>query len=164
MAALRLKTTELIAFGLIALALFGSSFKTRLLDKLAQFIPSVEGFEPTPYWDVTRYSWGYGTAAPGATGTITRDQAFTDMVAYLMADYSTLSNKITSSLNVNQWTALLSFSYNTGIGNALNLIKNINSGDNSALGTQWAKYVYAGGVVDRRLTERRTKEWALWNS
>ncbi len=161
---MKVDTTHIVVFGLIAFALWGTNFRKKLLDKLAQFIPSVEGFRSTPYWDVTRYSWGYGTAAPGSTGTITREQAFVDMTAHLMADYSTLSNKITHSLNVNQWTALLSFAYNTGIGNALNLVKNINSGDTGALGTQWNKYVYAGGVVNDTLVNRRATEWDLWNA
>lgn len=153
-----------MVYGLIALALFGSSFRNRLIDKLAQFIPSVEGFRSTPYWDVSRYSWGYGTAAPGATGTITREQAFSDMVAHLMADYATLSSRITRSLSVNQWTALLSFSYNLGIGNALNLVSLINSGDINALGDKWNRYIYAGGVVNPDLVDRRGKEWGLYIS
>lgn len=155
-------------FGLAGVVLLGSvlgaSFKDRLLDKLAQFIPSVEGFRSTPYWDVSRYSWGYGTAAPGATGTISREQAFSDMIAHLMSDYATLSSRITRSLNVNQWAALLSFSYNLGIGNALNLVSLINSGDIDALGDKWSRYVYAGGVVNSDLVDRRGKEWGLYIS
>jgi len=140
------------------------SFRTRLLDKLAQFIPSVESFDPHPYWDVSRYSWGYGTAAPGTNGTITRAQAFSDMIAYLLADYNTLSRKITRRLTVNQWAAYLSFSYNLGIGNAFDLVPYINSGDFANLGVQWQRYVHAGGVVKPNLVQRRQQEWALWNS
>jgi lysozyme len=165
LAVLRIRQEYIIAGGVIAiLAFFTNNFKDRLLNKLATFIPSVEGFESTPYWDVSRYSWGYGTAAPGPTGTITREQAFTDMVAYLLADYSTLKKRITRTLTVNQWAALLSFSYNLGIGNALNLLPNINAGNNGSLGTQWRKYIYADGKVNDNLVERREKEWALWNS
>jgi lysozyme len=162
---MRIGQGEIILAGVAVIVLFGlKSFKNRLLDKLADFIPSVEGFSSTPYWDVSRYSWGYGTAAPGATGTITREQAFQDMAAHLLADYATLKPRITRSLSVSQWAALLSFSYNLGIGNALNLVPVINSGDNDALRAKWAKYVYAGGQVVRDLVERREKELALWNS
>lgn len=165
---MRIKQEYIITGGVIAaLLLFGNmltNFKDRLLERLATFIPSVEGFRSTPYWDVTRYSWGYGTAAPGPTGTITRDQAFRDMVAHLLADYSTLSQRITRTLTVNQWAALLSFAYNLGIGNALNLVPVINSGDDQALATKWAKYVYAGGVINSNLVERRGKEWELWST
>lgn len=139
-------------------------FKIRLINKLASFIPSVEGFRPHPYWDVKRYSWGYGTAAPGSTGTITREQAFADMLTYLLADYVKLSARITRVLTVSQWTALLSFSYNLGVGDAYNLVPVINSGDDHALGIKWAKYVYADGVINDDLVERRGKEWGLWIS
>lgn len=164
MAVLKLKTIDIAVVGLLAVILFGAGFKKKLLDKLASFIPSVEDFSPTPYWDVSRWSWGYGTAAPGSTGTISRDKAFTDMIAYLLADYSTLSGRITRRLTVNQWAAYLSFSYNLGIGNALNLVQLINSGDFEALGVKWNQYVHAGGVVNQNLVERRQREWALWNT
>lgn len=154
----------LILAGFIALFALGASFKNRLLDKLSSFIPSVEGFSSKSYWDESRYSWGYGTAAPGPDAYITREQAFSDMVAYLLRDYATLSGKITRDLTVSQWTAYLSFSYNEGIGNALNLVENINSGNDKALETQWNKYIYAGGVINDNLIERRKKEFALWNS
>lgn len=161
---MRLKIEHIaIGAGLLIVGLF-MTFKTRLINKLATFIPSVEGFRSTPYWDVSRYSWGYGTAAPGATGTITREQAFADMLSYLLADYATLSNKITRTLTVNQWAALLSFSYNLGIGDALKLVPVINSGDDKALGDKWSKYVYAGGSINQDLVNRRNKELILWNS
>jgi GH24 family phage-related lysozyme (muramidase) len=139
-------------------------FKIRLISMLASFTPSVEGFIPHPKWDNKQYSWGYGTAAPGPTGTITREQAFADMLSHLLRDYATLSNKITRNLNVSQWTGLLSFSYNLGIGNALNLVPLINLGDDPALLVKWAKYVYADGVVSQHLIERRQKEINLWVS
>jgi GH24 family phage-related lysozyme (muramidase) len=164
MAILTIRREYLVLGGLVLLFALGASFRDRLLDRLAAFIPSVEGFSAKSYWDVSRYSWGYGTAAPGPDAYITREQAFNDMVAYLLRDYATLSNKITRNLNVNQWAAYLSFSYNEGIGNALNLVSNINSGNDQALGIQWNKYIYAGGVIDNRLIERRKKEFNLWNS
>jgi len=161
-----LKTGDLLLIGFVVIAagLALSSFTTRLLHKLASFIPSVEGFEPHPYWDVSRYSWGYGTAAPGSTGTITREQAFIDMTDHILSDYKYLSPLIKRKLSVNQWAAYLSFSYNEGPGNADNLVTLINSGDDQALGVKWNQYIYAGGVVNSDLVERRQKEWALWNS
>lgn len=139
-------------------------FKTRLINKLAYFIPLVEGFRSTPYWDVKRYSWGYGTAAPGPTGTITREKAFAEMLTHLLYDYDLLKAKITRQLSVSQWAAYLSFSYNAGVGNAYNLVPNINSGNDTALAAQWRKYIYAGGVVNDDLVERREKELRLWFS
>lgn len=161
---MKIKPVHIAIGGALLLIAWSATFKNRLLNKLASFIPSVEGFRSTPYWDVDRYSWGYGTRAPGASGTITREQAFSDMVAHLLSDYATLANKITRTLNVNQWVALLSFSYNLGIGNALNLVPVINSGDDNALRIKWVKYVYAGGVVNQDLVERRDKEINLWDA
>lgn len=143
---------------------FTMGFKTRLTNVLSAFIPSVEGFRSHPYWDMSRYSWGYGTAAPGSTGTITRDQAFADMLTYLLSDYDKLKKRITRNLTVTQWAAYLSFSYNAGIGNAYNLVTNINSGDDTALAAQWRKYIYAGGEVNDTLIDRREKELTLWFS
>ena len=148
----------------VALVLWAGSFKTRLLNKLAAFIAGVELFSAKAYWDVSRYSWGYGTAAPSATAVTTREHAFSEMIDYLMNDYDTLSNKITRRLNVNQWVALLSFSYNLLVDDALNLVPVINSGDDVALRTKWVKYVYAGGVVNQNLVTRRNKEIDLWDS
>lgn len=166
MAVLKLKPEYLIiGAGLAAVAWF-AMFKIRLINKLASFIPTAEGFRDHPYWDVSRYSWGYGTKAPGQYGSITRDQAFAEMVSYFLDDYDYLKPKITRSLSVAQWVAYLDFSYNLGRGKggASDLIPYINAGDDTALSTQWMKYVHANGVVNSDLVERRKKELALWFS
>ncbi len=127
-------------------------------------IQGFERFDPHPYWDVKRYSWGYGTPAPGPDGTITREQAAADMLPYIQPNYEYLLPMIARPLNINQWAALLSFAYNVGPGNADNLVTNINSGDDGALETQWKKYILAGGVVSSDLIDRRDKEWQVWIS
>lgn len=164
---MKVKPVHMVVGGavVVALVVLGSgSFKQRLLDKLAEFIARVESFSAKAYWDVSRYSWGYGTAAPSATAVTTRANAFTEMINYLMDDYDTLSRKITRRLTVNQWVALLSFSYNLGVDDALNLVPVINSGDDVALRTKWVKYVYAGGVVNQNLVTRRNLEIDLWET
>lgn len=139
---------------------------------LKSFLPSVEGFNTKPYWDVNRWSWGYGTRVPGSKDdpdivpqkTITREQAFTDMMIHIEADKEYLQRFLKVDLNSNQWAALLSFSYNLGSRNADNLIPNINSKNVAALQTQWKKYVYAGGAQLQFLVERRKKEWDLYTT
>lgn len=150
----------------MALLLIGSvmTFKTRLINKLAAFIPSVEGFRTTPYWDVSRYSWGYGTAAPGPTGAISREQAFADMLTYLLTDYEILKPRITRTLSVAQWAALLSFSYNLGNDDAKDIVPLINAGNDTVLYNEWMRYVHSGGTVNPELVKRRKKEWGLWVS
>jgi len=159
-----LKTEHIAIGGLVIAVAWFAMFKTRLINKLSAFIPSVEGFIPVSKWDYKQYSWGYGTAAPGPGLSITRAKAFAEMLTHLLNDYEQLRPQITRSLNVNQWAAYLSFSYNEGVGNADNLIGNINSGNDTALAAQWRRYVYAGGVVNQNLVERREKELALWFS
>lgn len=128
------------------------------------FLPEWEGFSAVPYWDVSRWSWGYGTQAPGPSGTITKEQALHDAMAVNDNNYKYLSKLITRPLSAGQWAALLSFAYNLGPGNADNLISNINSGNDAALKSQWLQYVYAGGVPNDTLKKRRAAEWELWQS
>jgi lysozyme len=145
-------------------ALLAEPDASQYLSIADNFIPQWEGFSATPYWDVSRYSWGYGTAAPGSTGTISKADALTAMNNVINSSYQFLNPLITVPLNGNQWGALLSFDYNLGEGDAENLLSNINSGNNAALGTQWLQYVNAGGAVDQDLVNRRNAEWNLWNS
>lgn len=140
------------------------SLRSKIISILSDFVPSVEGFRSTPYWDESRYSWGYGTAAPGRTGTITREQAFADMLAYLMSDYDELRRRITRQLRATQWAAYLTFAYNVGLGNAYNIVAEINAGDDEVLEREWKRYVYSGGEVNPDLIARRAKEWNLWKT
>jgi len=135
---------------------------------LSVFLPEVEGFIPYPRWDYKQWSWGYGTAAgfdknKKPSGSITKKKALADALEHSKSDYTTLLPKITKSLTESQWAALLSFSYNEGVGNAENLISDINS--NSAnLEHHFKRYIFAGGNVNSDLVDRRNKEWNLWNS
>lgn len=135
-----------------------------ILTPAGQFVASFEGFQSTPYWDVTRWSWGYGTPAPGPTGSITQAEAEAEMDKIILGDYTRLQDKITRVLSGNQWSALLSFSYNLGIGNAYNLVSDINSGDDTKLEAHWKEYIYAGGAVNQDLITRRNREWEVWSN
>lgn len=135
---------------------------------LKEFIPQEEGFLSHPKWDNKQWSWGYGTAAgfdrtKKPEGTITREKAWSDALAYLKHDYDRLISKIHVELTDNQWAALLSFAYNEGIGNANNLIADINS-KSSNLETHIKKYIYSAGVKSNNLIGRRNREWELWTS
>lgn len=135
---------------------------------LETFLPQVEGFIAYPKWDYKQWSWGYGTAAgfdknKKPAGSITKQQAIIDAIAHSKSDYAILSKRISRVLTEGNWAALLSFSYNEGIGSAENLIADINS--NSAnLEHHFKKYVFAGSVKNPDLVARRNNEWNLWNS
>lgn len=137
---------------------------------LRYFLPAWEGFSSRPYWDVKQWTWGYGTRVPGSTndpgikptGTITRADAFTAMMQHVDKDYSDLKKLITVPLTSAQWAALLSFSYNLGVGNADNLVNNINSKNMAALQTQWNAYINVNGVPSDYQIKRRAAEWELF--
>lgn len=154
-----------VALGLlIFLPMTSQASMTAILSVTDTIIPQFEGFSSVPYWDVSRYSWGYGTPAPGPVGTISMEQALTDANNVIRDNYQYLLPKITRNLNANQWAALLSFAYNEGEGNADNLIDDINAGDDSVLEIHWKKYIYANHIIDQDLVDRRSKEWQIWLS
>lgn len=134
---------------------------------LKSFIPAVEGFSPVPLWDYSQWSWGYGTAAgfdPNVKpqGTITREKAWTEAAKVINNHYNQLKGYVNKKLTGNQWAALLSFSYNCGPGAAVKIIETINTGTTAAVVARMAKYVYAGGVYNTGLVNRRRKETDLY--
>lgn len=154
--------------GLLLIAITAN--KSNYLGKLKTFLPSVEGFSSKPMWDVQQWSWGYGSKVPGSIndpnkypgGTITRERAWTEALRYITTHYSYLKPLISAPLNNNQIAALLSFSYNLGQYNADNIIPEINSRNQDAVFANMRQYVYADGVRNQGLVNRREKEIALW--
>jgi lysozyme len=72
---------------------------------------------------------------------------------------------ITSSLNENQWAAILSLAYNIGVGafKSSTLLKKINIDPNDpGIREQFLRWNRAGGKVVLGLTRRRTKEADLY--
>jgi len=155
--------------GIITLLFFTSSSYETILKK---FLADWEGFRSKPYWDVSHWSWGYGTKVPGSInnkyiipqGTITKDQAMNDLLQYARSDKDYLDPLITVKLKSYQWAALLSFSYNLGNDDADNLVFNINTWNLPALETQWKKYIYVSDEIDEHQIDRREAEWELFIS
>ena len=92
----------------IKIALTG---KTPSIDTIS-LIKEMEQFSTTPYWDRHQFSWGYGTKAPGAGGTITKVDAEQELVSYLETYCYPLINPLT--LTKYQEAAINSFCYNVG--------------------------------------------------
>ncbi len=157
-----MKNDNWVLAGLGVLAIVLLAGQASILKLAAELVIKFEGFRSKPYWDVNRYSWGYGTRAPGSTGTISKARAFAELMETLVTDYNYLQPMISRKLAPAQWAALLSFSYNTGRGNADNLVTNINSGNDYLLGIQWNKYIYSDGKVNPVLVDRRAREWQTW--
>jgi len=151
----------LFAVGTV-LVLFGVMANNNVFETAFNYLKNFEGFRSSPYWDVSRYSWGYGTKAPGPTGTISREKAKADAIAFMQNDYNYLKPMLRVELTPNQWAALLCFSYNLGKGNADNLVPNINAQNWDALRDQWLKYIYVDGLPDPDILARRRAEWRIF--
>jgi GH24 family phage-related lysozyme (muramidase) len=79
---------------------------------MVELIKGFEGFHERPYWDFQQWSWGYGTRAPGSKGTITREQAHRELIAYL--DRHCLPHIAPLGLADHQQAALASLCDNIG--------------------------------------------------
>lgn len=109
--------------------------------------------------------WGHRTSLPvGAT----IDQAYADKL--LRDDLNTFIGGVKSmveiALNDNQFSALVSFSYNVGLENLKNstLLKLVNQGDFEDAANEFQKWDHAGGKVLEGLLRRRLAEKLLFLS
>lgn len=152
-----------------------------------------EGVRTKPYRDVVAL-WTVGVghlmypeqaalpnrrnAKPGYTGKFREDFApkFEDFRVFSMEEVDELlksdlarfergvSRLITVPLRQNQFDALVSFSFNLGLGTLQRstLRQKINRGDFEGAADEFLKYVMAGGKVFRGLVIRRTDERNLF--
>lgn len=154
-------------------------------DDALSFIISFEGFSAEPYWDVTRYSIGHGNSYESAKklfgedcAPITEEQAYQLLKSEIVATEQYMNNFFVKNhivLNQNQYDALLSFTYNVGIG--WTTYKNEDGKwcllrtmleDDPATWTQeraakaFGSWVSAGGQILPGLVQRRAAEAKLF--
>lgn len=127
-----------------------------------------EGFKleaykcPADVWTI-----GYGHTKgvkPGMRITASQADKFLDED---IAEASKQINKVVKvPLNNNQFSALVSFVFNLGIGNfsKSTLLKKINNGDFKAASLEFGKWVYSGGKKLKGLERRRTAEKRIFLS
>jgi lysozyme len=92
-----------------------------------------------------------------------------EAVEYLTHDIKTFSSKVSplikSTLNDNQYSALVSFAYNVGVGNlkSSTLSKKVNTNPNDpTISAEFLKWNKGGGKVMSGLTRRRNAEAQLY--
>lgn len=105
---------------------------------------------------------GSPRVTPGLT--ISEDEAEQILIQDLKRFEAGVAELVTVPTNENQFSALVSFSYNTGV-TALRhstLLKLHNQGDFEGAARQFAKWVYAGGRVLPGLANRREAEEKLY--
>lgn len=77
-----------------------------------------------------------------------------------------VSKLVKTNINENQFSALVSFAYNCGLGNlkSSTLLKKVNINPNDkTIASEFLKWDKAGGVVLAGLTKRRASEALLYN-
>lgn len=157
----------------IASALNKTAFSA-VSDKLFNLISQFEGFFAIPYFDRTGYSVGYGSQynwdanrPVQKTDVIDKATAKRWLLNEAQQDVQFVQAKVKVPINDNQLLALSSFSYNVGRGAFMDstLLEMLNSGsDKNTVASQFDRWVYSGGIVNKGLQARRKAEKALFLS
>ena len=97
-------------------------------------------------------------------GGLTIAQAETLLRADVMDKCRDVDSLVKVSLNDNQYAAVVSFTFNLGVGNLKQstLLKKLNAGDFEGAAKEFAKWNKAGGRVLAGLTRRRAAEAELF--
>jgi lysozyme len=142
----------------------GSTRKTNQsgIERIKHF----EDCELTAYQD----SVGVWTIGYGYTGGVSKGDKITQAQAeqLLQKDLERFETAVVDAVKVaiddNQFSALVSFTFNLGPRNLLNstLLKRLHQGDVVAAANEFPKWNKAGGQVLRGLTRRRNAERALF--
>lgn len=145
-------------------------------NKALELIKKYEGFFSRPYLDPVKIpTIGYGVIKyPNGKRVTMKDPAITEkqasdmLLELLNQTYVPELNKLLkTSVNQNQFDALVSFIYNLGgasLGKST-LLKKINANPNDpSIAAEFVKWNKAGGKVLNGLTKRRKEEYELYFS
>lgn len=138
-------------------------------DKGIELIKQFEGCKLTAYLcPAGVLTIGYGHTGPGVTPNlkISINEAERLLRLDLVRFEAGVAQAVTMPLNQSQFDALVSFTYNLGVGalRGSTLLKVLNTGYYQAAAEQFAKWNKAGGRVLPGLTRRRGAERALFLS
>lgn len=137
------------------------------LEKLKKW----EGLRTKAYLDSAKvWTIGYGhTSAAGdpyvRQGMVITDKEATNILMNDLTQYEqAVEQSVKVELNDNQFAALVSFTYNVGIGafKKSTLLKKLNKGDYDAVPAELMKWTKAGGKRLQGLVNRRSAEGGLW--
>jgi lysozyme len=145
---------------------------TAVSDECLKLIQYYEGCKLTAYKDpVGIWTIGIGTtrypngAKVKSGDKITQAQAWDFLWHDLLNFMQGVDSNTTDKINQGQYDALVSFSYNLGIGNlkASTLLKKVNKNTaDKTIQTEFEKWVNAGGVQLPGLVKRRKAEAYLY--
>lgn len=147
----------------------GGSGTSDINQRGLELIKKFEGLSLRAYRDpVGIWTIGYGHTGPevGRGDVITRTEAERLLRSDLDRFESSVQRLVKVPLNSNQFSALVSFTYNVGAGNLgkSTLLKLLNRRNYQGAADQFPKWVYGGGKVLSGLVRRRREERALFLS
>ena len=130
-------------------------------------IEKFEGLRLTAYQDMVGvWTIGYGHTGPDVKAglTITQQQAEQLLINDLARFNNGVNALVTVKINQNQFDALISFSYNLGLGSLQQstLLRLLNAGNFQAAADQFPRWDRAGGKEVAGLLARRNAERALF--
>ena len=135
-------------------------------DKGIEQIKSFEGFRSMPYQDVVgKWTVGYGHLMVFGDGTVVGSPITMGQATQLLkGDLHTAEQAVNScgvELTQNEFDALVSFTYNLGVGafQRSTLLKLLKAGNKTAASGEFPKWSMAGGkdvpgILKRRLAEQ----------
>ena len=132
-------------------------------------IKSFEGCKLKAYRDIVGVlTIGYGATGPDVTEglEITQEEADKRLLADIEQFERGVMRVVKVPLTENQLAALVSFTYNLGIGSLWRstLLRLLNAGDYEAAANEFPKWDRAGGQPVAGLTRRRKAEQQLFRS
>ena len=130
-------------------------------------IKRFEGFEATPYQDAAdKWTVGWGhVIRPGETfASITQERAELLLQGDLADAEGAVSRMVSVALNENQFSALVSFTFNVGAGNfrSSNLRAYVNQLAWQRAADEFGEWVHCNGRELQGLVARRAAERALF--
>ena len=140
----------------------------RISSKGIDLIKSFEGLRLEAYLDsVDVPTIGYGHTRKVQLGqTITAEQAESFLMEDIHEFELAIQRLVYVPLSQNQFDAIVSFTFNVGIGNLKRstLLKKLNAGNIAGAANEFNKWVYAGKEKLKGLVKRRDKERLLFIS
>ena len=132
-------------------------------EKGIQLIKSFEGVRLKAYKPVpTEKLWTCGYGHYGVPeGTVWTQKQADDMLKQDLVKYENYVSSLHRDFNENEFSALVSFTFNCGFGSLQTLVRNRN---NEQIGKALTLYNKAGGKVLAGLTRRRKAEQELFNT
>ena len=138
----------------------------RISEKGINLIKRFEGLRLEAYLDsVAVPTIGYGHTRGVKLGqTITQEQADAFLEEDIHEFELAIQRLVHINLTQNQFDALVSFTFNLGIGNLKQstLLKKLNAGDITGAANEFNRWVYAGGKKLTGLVKRRSAERLLF--